>query len=59
MKNNDIIERCFLRLRSTESFHIMVDIQEKMIDNSKHINNNTVLLKGRIPYKIKRTAGRS
>ena len=32
----------------------MVDIQEKMIDNSKHINQNTVLLENKIPYQIER-----
>jgi hypothetical protein len=34
----------------------MVDIQEKMIDNSKHINQNTVLLGNKIPYQIERKA---
>ena len=56
MKNNDIFYRRFLWLRSTEHFHIMVDIPEKMIDNSKYINQSTVLQVGKNPYQIERKA---
>ena len=38
VKNIDIFDRGFLRLRSTDHFHIMVDIPEKMIDNPSLIN---------------------
>jgi hypothetical protein len=34
----------------------MVDIPEKMIDNSKHINKNTVRQDSKIPYQIERKA---
>ena len=34
----------------------MVDIQEKMIDNSKYINLNTVLQEYKIPYQIEKKA---
>ncbi len=46
----------FKRLITTERFHIMVDIPEKMIDNSKHINKNTVRQDSKIPYQIERKA---
>lgn len=34
----------------------MVDIPEKMIDNSKYINQSTVLQVGKNPYQIERKA---
>ena len=34
----------------------MVDIQEKMIDNSKYINQSMVLLMSIIPYQIEKKA---
>ena len=34
----------------------MVDIPEKMIDNSKHINQSTVLHLDKKPYQIERKA---
>jgi hypothetical protein len=46
----------FKRLITTERFHIMVDIPEKMIDNSRHIIKYMVLQVSKNTQQIVRKA---